>query len=844
MMFQIQLALRYLAGRKLRTFLTLLAVIFGVTLIVGFNGILPAMQQALQGNLSAAAGQVDLTVSSTTRGAFEAGIADQVRQTEGIELVASALVRPVAVPASQALTTLDGNPVGIFLVYGVEPEQAAQIESFTLASGRFLQPGDTNQVVISSKLAEQTGLTLANTLSLPSTTGVMAFEIVGMVSGRPPQGSEELFIPLATAQQLFNLPEQINTIQAQFTEGSNPETVQQAVLAQLGEGFKVGGHTAGSEFEAALEAGNYIYNLFGVVAICLGGFIIFITFRTVVVERRRDIGLLRAIGAGRGTILGMILAETMLLGIIGTAVGLGGGYLMAYGLLSGMRSIMQEFLNAQVGSPSFPAWVFPLAIGLGVGITIVAGIVPALAATKISPLQALRPNTAEVERRNAGRGALVGVGLMIAAFLTLLTGEVSWSALGILLFMVGLSLLGPALIYPVAKLFTVLLSLMFATEGTLAQGNVTRQASRSAITASAITIGLSLLVALGGLLVSLMGGMDEWLDKTLGSDYLLMPQSLMLGGGNVAAGPQMVEEMAAVPGVEAITSLRLSTTRIGGADVQVIGLNPQTYPQVASLIYSQGDEATAVADLENGRNIIVNGILAAQNGINMGDTLAIQTAEGVQQYHVIAIAGDFLNYKLATTYISQENLAQDFKETNDVLVMVNQTATADPAAVESQLKEIASRYPAFNFFSLAEWEAEMGKTLAAFNGMYVMLVVLALPSLIALINTLAISVLERTREIGTLRAVGATRRQIRRLITAESLLLAATGTLFGLLSGLWLSYVLVGAMNFVGLTFTFSFSFAGIILAVVVGLGFGIVGALIPARQAAQLDIVRALAYE
>lgn len=844
MMFQIQLALRYLAGRKLRTFLTLLAVIFGVTLIVGFNGILPAMQQALQGNLSAAAGQVDLTVSSTTRGAFEASVADQVRQTEGINLVASSLVRPVAVPASQALTALDGTTIGVFLVYGVEPESATQIESFTLASGRFLQPSDSSHVVISNKLAEQTGLNLGQKLTLPSTTGVTEFEVVGITTGRPPQGSEELFIPLATAQELFNLPEQINTIQAQFAEGSNPETVQQAVLTQLGEGFKVGGHTAGSEFEAALEAGNYIYNLFGVVAICLGGFIIFITFRTVVVERRRDIGLLRAIGAGRGTILGMILAETMLMGVVGTAIGLGGGYLMAYGLLSGMRSIMQEFLNAQVGSPVFAGWVFPLAIGLGVGITIVAGIVPALAATKISPLQALRPNTAEVERRNAGRGAVVGGGLMVIAFLTLLTGEVSWSALGILLFMVGLSLLGPALIYPVAKLFTVLLSLMFATEGSLAQGNVTRQASRSAITASAITIGLSLLVALGGLLVSLMGGMDEWLDKTLGSDYLLMPQSLMLGGGNVAAGPQMAEEMAAVPGVEAITSLRLSTTRIGEADVQVIGLNPQTYPQVASLIYSQGDEATAVAELENGRNIIVNGILAAQNGINMGDTLAIQTAEGVQQYQVIAIAGDFLNYKLATTYISQENLAQDFKETNDVLVMVNQTAEANPAEVESQLKEIASRYPAFNFYSLAEWEAEMGKTLAAFNGMYVMLVVLALPSLIALINTLAISVLERTREIGTLRAVGATRRQIRRLITAESLLLAATGTLFGLLSGLWLSYVLVGAMNFVGLTFTFSFSFAGIILAIVVGLGFGIVGALIPARQAAQLDIVRALAYE
>ena len=139
---------------------------------------------------------------------------------------------------------------------------------------------------------------------------------------------------------------------------------------------------------------------------------------------------------------------------------------------------------------------------------------------------------------------------------------------------------------------------------------------------------------------------------------------------------------------------------------------------------------------------------------------------------------------------------------------------------------------------------EIGKSLAVFNAMYVMLIVLAVPSLIALINTLAINVLERTREIGTLRAVGATRRQVRRMITAESLLLAATGTFFGLLAGLWLGYILVGAMNLVGLIFPFSYSYAGLLLAIAVGLGFGVIGALIPARQAAQLDIVRALAYE
>jgi putative ABC transport system permease protein len=189
-------------------------------------------------------------------------------------------------------------------------------------------------------------------------------------------------------------------------------------------------------------------------------------------------------------------------------------------------------------------------------------------------------------------------------------------------------------------------------------------------------------------------------------------------------------------------------------------------------------------------------------------------------------------------------MEQDFNETADLLIMVNRTENADPAQVQAALNVIAGDYPAFTFYSLAEWQAEIGQTLSALNGMYVLLVILAIPALIALINTLAINVLERTREIGTLRAVGATRRQVRRMITAESLLLAATGTLFGLLAGLWLGYILVGAMNLVGLVFPFSFSYAGLLLALAVGLGFGIIGALIPARQAARLDIVKALAYE
>lgn len=843
-MFNIKLALRYLRGRKLRTTLTLIAIVFGVMIIVGFNAILPAISQAIQGNLSAMADEVDLTVSSETRGPFATAVADQVRQVPGVAAVSPQLVRPMALPTSQALTGKDGTAVTLLIVRGVDPTTVTEVEQISLADGRLLTTADQNAILIANSLAQNTGLGVGDRLTLPAATGVMDFEIVGITSGRPLQGSEEVFIPLATAQTVFNFPGQINTIEARFAANSNADAVRTAVLEALGDSYKVGGTTSGSEFAAAMEAANYIYNMFGVIAIALGGFIIFITFRTVVVERRRDIGMLRAIGASRKTILGLILAEALILGVIGTVVGIALGYLMATGLLTGMQSILEDFMRTSVGSPTLEPWVFVLAIGLGLGITLLAGLFPALAAMRVSPLEALRPSLAEVERRRAGRGAMVGAVLIVIAFLTLLPGTAGLAALGILLLIAGLALVLPALIYPLARIFGRLLTIIFAREGQIAQGNLTRQPGRAAITASTITIGLSLLVAMGSLILSMQGGLMDWVNTTLGSDYLFMPPSLVLGGGNIGANEQMAADIAALPGVEQVTTLRLATSQIDGTDLQVIGIDPVTYPQIAGLIFSKGDEKTVYEALGNGRAIIVNGIFAAQNAVTVGDTLTLQTPNGAQTYQVVAVGGDFLNFKLATGYISQANLAQDFNETTDMLVMVDRAANADAAQVAAGLQQIAAGYPAFTFYSLAEWQTQMERTLAAFNGMYVLLIILAIPSLIALINTLAINVLERTREIGTLRAVGATRRQVRRMITAESLLLAATGTLFGLLAGLWLSYILVGAMSMVGLILPFSFSYAGILLAIAVGLGFGILGALIPARQAAKLDIVRALAYE
>ena len=201
--------------------------------------------------------------------------------------------------------------------------------------------------------------------------------------------------------------------------------------------------------------------------------------------------------------------------------------------------------------------------------------------------------------------------------------------------------------------------------------------------------------------------------------------------------------------------------------------------------------------------------------------------------------------KAATGYISQANLAADFNESSDLFILVNKAPGADAAAAQAAIEGVVKSYPSFSVLAFGGWrDSQLQLFQKATVGLYILMIALALPSLIALINTLAINVIERTREIGMLRAVGGTRRQIRRMIVAESLLLAAFGTAFGVLSGLWLGYALTGALSVSGFALTYDFPLATVLIAVAVGMLFGVIASVLPARQAARLDIVTALHYE
>ena len=722
-----------------------------------------------------------------------------------------------------------------------------------------MESGDGNVAVISERLADSLGVKLNDTLKLPTTQGVVKLTIVGLMPGRALIGNEQVLVTLTQAQKLLDMSGRISVIEANLTtkDKAQSEAIVNTIKAQLGNTYTLGGLSSGSEFAGAMQIGMVMFNMFGFLALAMGGFIIFNTFRTIVAERRHDIGMLRAIGANRATIIGLVLTEGLVQGVIGTAIGIGLGYLLGVGITAVTSSFIKQAMNIEMTTVVEPSLVV-VSIVLGVGVTLLAGLLPALSASRVTPMEALRPSLSEVMQRISRIGTIVGAVMIVIAIVGLITGNFALVALGGFLFLVGLVLVAPALVKPIANMFGAMLALIFARQGTgeLAQGNLTRQPSRAAITASATMIGLAIIVGAGGMMFSMVGTVMDMFDRTLGSDYLLIPPSIAVWKGDVGASASLKAKINAVPGVGAVSSLRYAQSSLrsvalktgtGETTISVLGIDPVEYPKISGMDFQKGNAQDAFSALAaDERNVIVNGILAASTNVKVGDVIPLATPSGIQDYRIVAIAGEVLSMKINTVYISQANMQSDFHKSEDIFYQVDLAPGADPATVEQRLGQVVEDYPQFRLVAGREYTAEFRTQYdAIYAGFYVLLGVLAFPSLIAILNTLAIGVIERTREIGMLRAIGATRGQVWKTIVAEALLLAALGTAFGILAGLYLSYVFVQGLSASGIfKVAYTFPLAGVLAAIAAGLIFGVLAALLPARQASSMEIIKALRYE
>lgn len=460
-------------------------------------------------------------------------------------------------------------------------------------------------------------------------------------------------------------------------------------------------------------------------------------------------------------------------------------------------------------------------------------------------MEAMRPQLGEVYARQVGVRAWFGVGILLISAFGLATGSATLVGLGAVAFLIGTALVAPAVVNPIAGWASRPLTTIFQREGAIARSNLQRNPGRSAATVTAVMLGLASIVAMISMITSIFSGFTSYLDKSLSADYLVIPQSIILSQGNVAAGPRLAQEIRATPGIAAVSTLRLAKGKADGGEVQVIGIDELNYLKVAAFDWNTGSTDAALAQLGSGRWVLANGIYAAQHNLVVGQAITIDTPNGTRVYHLAGIGNDYLNAKLATLYTSQRNLERDFNVTADLLLMANRSLGADVETTTARLQRLVAQYPAFRLAESAAWRAEQLNTFSQSIVIFdVLVAALALPSLLALVNTLAISVLGRTREIGMLRAMGATRRQIRRMVMAESLLLSVIGTAFGAFAGVLLGYALITAMGAVGWQMPYTFPWAGLLATVVVGIVFGVLAAIGPARSASRLDVVTALHQE
>jgi len=847
---QLTLAARYLAGRKLRTTLTTLAIIFGVLLIFGMNTILPTMVAALQANVQGAEGQVDFTVTNLSGEAFPEDAIDRLDNIDGIRAMAASLQRTINLPAD----FVDRDPshtdtVTAVNLIGLIPEEARSLRSYPVLAGRYLNDSDTASAVISQTLADALSVNVSDTFNLPAASGMTELTVVGVLPADISSVNEKVLVNLPQAQSMMNEPGKVNLIELNveaFADQARRTEIQSKVEAALGANYQVGGLVTDDQLFAAIEIGQIALNLFGVLALFMGGFIIFNTFRTVVTERRRDIGMLRALGAARRTVIGIVLAEGLLQGLIGSVIGLLLGYLLAVGVINVAQGPISMFINLQLGAPVISPALVLVSILLGVGVTVLAGLIPAWNASHITPLEALRPSQAESEfNRQTGAGFVLGLVTIVITAAAILSGQAPLIIPGGILFLVGLVLVAPAMVRPFASLFGRITAWLTVRQGIggLAQSNLTRQPSRVAVTASASMLGLAVIVAAGGLASSMSGTIFDWMRYSFGSDYLFVPPSIGIWSGNVGAEPSFAESLREVPGVEAVSTLRFASSHLDGLAVSMMGIEPVAFERVSGLYFVKGDEA-AYARLASGRDMIVNSSFVLATGKGVGDTVELLTADGRVPYTIVAEGSDMLNAKVTTAYISQANLEADFGATEDVFIQLDLAPGADRAAADQQIRALAYDYPQFKVVSGNEYVGSLeAQASAAFSAVYFLFGILAFPSLIAMLNTLTIGVLERTREIGMIRAVGGTRKQVRNMVIVEALLLAAIGTAFGILGGLYLGYVFVKGIEII-FPLGYFFPAAGILAAIAFGLLFGVLAAIIPARQAAKMDVVAALRYE
>ena len=852
----ISLALRSMAERKLRSALTAIAIVLGVAMVAGTYVQTDRITNAFSEITSTARAGTDAVVTrpepftsdfNPDNGLDERFLA-QVRAVPGVAKAEGQV-------ADSGMLVVDGETTGSAFAPSIVMSTAG--EPFTpleFTDGRL--PTRSGEVAINTKLAEDEDLAVGQRVGVTTRTGVKQVTISGIAEygNATSIGGATLVVGLlGDVQRWYARRGELSEIVVAADEGVTDTELARRLTAALPGSLRVetGAQNAQEDADEINDAiGSFLtpalLALAG-AALLVGGFIIFNTFSITVAQRTREFGLLRAMGSTRRQVLGAVVVEALALGVIASLLGMFGGLAFA--------SLIGSLFNAAgLGIPQSGLELAPRTIVasllVGIGVTLVAAIVPARRATRVPPIAALSETAAS--EPTARRGAVARFASPVVALLGAIllaqglfgTGPANARlgslAGGAVLLFIAVALVARYLVRPLASAIGWPLERAFDEPGRLARDNAMRNPARTATTSAALMVGLGLVVFVSVFAAGLKSSINGTVDDLVKADLIVTAkgfQPLPAGAGQAIVN---------VDGVEAVSPQYLDQVQVNGKAVsatvdQLDGIDPVALPAVYEPEWRGGGSNELLARLR-GDNALVEEQFAKRHDLTVGERFEVQTTAG--QKATLTAIGEYRDPMILQGVMVNEATFRRLSALRDPFgFFVGTDPGAEPTAVKTRIDDALSRYPTAETRTNADYQEVIeGQVDTIVFLLYALLAMSLVISMFGIANSLFLSIHERVREFGLLRAIGATQTQIRRVVRYESVITSIIGGVLGTLVGVAFAALAIAALSDVGLVFALPAAQLVVFLGLAVLVGMA--GAMIPARRAARVDVLEAMRHD
>jgi putative ABC transport system permease protein len=833
-----------LTARKLRLLLSSLSIVLGVSFVSGAFVLTDSLGKVFDDLFSTISQNVAVDIRGNTVTSGDQGdvrallpqtLLDTVKQIDGVKEAQG------QVQGNAQLIDTKGKAVstGGAPTFGFNWYDSTLLQSGQIAQGR--APRGADEIAINRGLLDRTDYKLGDSAPVLTDQPLKSYTIVGIVEfdGKPSfAGETDVFFETATAQKVLNLTGRFNEITVAAASGVSDTDLRDRIRPVLPKDAEaITGKAAAEQQASDVKQGLGFFNTFlltfAMIALFVGAFIIFNTFSMLVAQRTRELALLRMLGASRGQVRRAVLLESVVVGLLSSLIGLAAGV----GVAIGLKALFGVFGAQLPDAPTIVAVRTVIASFLvGTLVTAAAAYMPARRASRVAPLAALRE--AATPDRSLKRQTIIGTVVLLAgaAAMTkaLRDGGLQLLGLGTLLAFIGIAMLSPLVSRPVASTVGRLFSRRLP--GRIGRENAVRNPRRTAATAAALMIGLALISAVTVLGSSLKASVAKTVAGAVTADFILNTQGPGFPDAVVQAAAQQdgVRSTAAVK----VDGMKLCDNTACTASKQIF---VTAFP--ARAIGDLVNITTVAGSSELGPDTILMSESAAKaRNLSPGDTMSVQFSRSTRQ--TLTLAGTYKTNQLIGDYLVDASKAADFSTQRDVAALVGLDEGADAVAVREGLDAALKQYPNVEVLDQSEFvgvaQNQVNQIVTIINILLGLSVIIAL---LGVLNTLALSVIERTREIGLLRAVGMARRQVKRMIRTEAVLICTFGGLLGLVVGSVFGIALQQALKGDGVT-ELGFPVVTLLVYLLCSALAGVVAAALPARRASRLNVLEAIATE